>query len=444
MINYDNKLERISELIASDNLSSREKIIRIRRIAYSYPDKTKPNPKYTIGQIAEQIKEETGVTVEQMNYYKRNNPEVLLDEKTQRAGAETIKETNKKIAKLIGINPAARTTCVKPAGSTSCVLGTSSGIHPGHSKRYIRRVQANRNEFPVQHFKKINSIAVEKSVWSVNGTDEVISFLCEVPKGAITKNNLGGVELLKKVMLTQQNWVEAGTNKELCSIPHLRHNVSNTITVKDDEWNEVRDFIYNNREWFAGISLLSASGDLDYPQAPFTTVLNGEELVKEYGNGAVLASGLVVDGLAAFNDNLWAACDSALGYGEKLKDIKEPTEPKKPRRKNFKTEKEFSSALVNYSIELNLFFQDKGDYELNLNKIDWVRRFKQFAERYFNGDFRKTSHCLKHVYSWKLWLDLKREYKEIDWSSVLEETENHVSADTLGAQACAGGACTLV
>lgn len=78
MINYDSKLERISELITADNLSSREKIIRIRRIAYSYPDKTKPNPKYTIGQIAEQIKEETGVTVEQMNYYKRNNPEVLL------------------------------------------------------------------------------------------------------------------------------------------------------------------------------------------------------------------------------------------------------------------------------------------------------------------------------------------------------------------------------
>lgn len=78
MIDYDSKLERISEIIVSDNLSSREKIIRIRRIAYSYPDKTKPNPKYTIGQIAEQIKEETGVTVEQMNYYKKNNPEVLL------------------------------------------------------------------------------------------------------------------------------------------------------------------------------------------------------------------------------------------------------------------------------------------------------------------------------------------------------------------------------
>jgi len=78
MIDYDSKLERISELIAADNLSSREKIIRIRRIAYSYPDKIKEMPKYTITQIAEQIEEETGVTVKQMNLYKRNNPYVLL------------------------------------------------------------------------------------------------------------------------------------------------------------------------------------------------------------------------------------------------------------------------------------------------------------------------------------------------------------------------------
>jgi ribonucleoside-diphosphate reductase alpha chain len=372
-----------------------------------------------------------------------DNPDVLLDADIQREGAEVIKAVNKKIAALIGVNQAARTTCVKPAGSTSCVLSSSSGIHPHHARRYIRRVQANRNEFPVQHFKKVNPLAVEKSVWSTNGTDEVISFLCEVPKGAITKNNLRAVDLLEKVKLTQQNWVNAGTNVELCSVPYVRHNVSNTITIKDSEWEEVTEYIYNNREWFAGISLLAASGDLDYPQAPFTSVLDEKELVAEYGPGAILASGLIVDGLAVFDNNLWAACDTLNDIGEKLGDLSEPIEPQKPSRKGFKSEKEYSSALANYAIELNLFFQDKGDYRLWELKKDWIRRANQFSDRYFNADKRKMAHCLKHCYTLKQWLDLKREYKEVDWTDTVEENETYVSADTLGAQACAGGKCSI-
>ena len=372
-----------------------------------------------------------------------DNPDILLDPEIQRQGAEIIKDVNKKVAKLIGINQAARTTCVKPAGSTSCVLSTASGIHPHHSRRYIRRVQANRNEFAVKHFKKINPLAVEKSVWSTNGTDEVISFLCEVPKGAIVKNNLKAVELLEKVKLTQQNWVEYGTNKELCLMPCSRHNVSNTITVKDNEWDEVRDYIYNNRQWFAGISLLSASGDLDYPQAPFTSVLNEKELVEEYGQGSLLASGLIVDALNVFGNNLWAACDTLNGIGEKLDIVDEPIEPNKPKRKDYKTEKEFSSALVNYGIELSIYYQNKDVYNTNFRKRDWVRRADQFSIRYFGGDTRKMTHCLKHVFTFKQWLDLKREYKDIDWREAIEDVETYVDADSLAGQACSGGQCEL-
>ena len=372
-----------------------------------------------------------------------DNPNILLNAEIQKEGASLIKEVNKKISALISINQAARTTCVKPAGSTSCVLSSSSGIHPHHARRYIRRVQANRNEFPVQYFKKINTLAVEKSVWSTNGTDEVISFICEVPKGAITKNNLRAVDLLEKVKLTQQNWVDAGTNVELCSVPYVRHNVSNTITVKDNEWDEVTDYIYNNRQWFAGISLLAASGDLDYPQAPFTTVLDEKEIVEEYGQGALLASGLIVDGLAAFNNNLWAACDTLNGIGEQLQDMPEPVERLKPRRKDYKTEKEYSSALTNYAVELSIYYNDKGIYNALLLKKDWIRRAKQFSDRYFNGDNRKMCHCLKHVITFKYYLDLKREYKEIDWTEATEETETYVNADSLAAQACSGGACEL-
>jgi len=343
-----------------------------------------------------------------------DNPDILLNPEIQRKGAKEIRKMNDKIAKLIGINPAARTTCVKPAGSTSCVLGTASGIHPHHAKRYIRRVQANYLEYPLKKFSEVNPIAIEKSVWSSSGTDMVISFLCEVPKGAVIKNNLRAVELLEKVKTTQQNWVEAGTNKELCLLQSLRHNVSNTITVNDDEWDEVRDYIYNNKKWFAGISLLSAAGDLDYPQAPFATVLNAREIVDEYGDAAVFASGLIVDGLNAYKNNLWAACDSVLGVGEKVKD--------------------FDFLIIPH--------EQSDDYKQWL-KCDWNRRAKQFADRYFNGNIRKASHCLKHVSLWKTWCDLQREYKEIDWSLVVEEIETYVDATTLGAQACAGGACAI-
>lgn len=373
-----------------------------------------------------------------------DNPAILLDPKTQKKGAEIVKKVNAKIAKLIGINIAARTTCIKPAGSTSCVLSSSSGIHPHHAKRYIRRVQANRNEFAVRHFKEINPLAVEKSVWSSNGTDEVISFLCEVPKGAITKNALSAVDFLEKVKLTQQNWVESGTNLEHCVDKKARHNVSNTITVNENEWDEIEEYIFKNRRWFAGISLLPASGDLDYPQAPFTSVLDEKELVERYGSGALLGSGLIVDGLGSFGNNLWAACDCLNGIGEIIVSVEEPEEPVKPSRKGYKTDKEYSSTLADYAIGLNLFYQAKGVYVVNSQKIDWIRRANQFSVRYFGGDRRKMTHCLKHLYSFKLWLDLTREYKEIDWVTVVENEEEFVSADTLAAQGCAGGKCEFL
>lgn len=358
-----------------------------------------------------------------------DNPEILLDPKIQQKGAKEVKATNAKIAKLVGINPSARTTCTKPAGSTSCILSTASGIHPHHARRYIRRVQANKTEFCAQEFENQNPVAVEESVWSANKTDKVISFLCEVPSGAITKNQFGAIDLLKNVLLSQQNWVEHGTNVENCVKPYVRHNISNTITVKEDEWEDVEKFIFDNQKWFAGISLLPASGDLDYPQAPFSTVLTPQEIIKEYGDGAVFASGLIVDGLKSFAD-LWKAGDAINGFGEKIQAPEEMVKPEYPTNRSNK-------ALAEY-------FLAKEAYDSWFSKYDWIRRAKQFAERYFEGDIRKMTYCLKHVYLWKTWCDLKREYKEIDWASTIEEKAQHLSADTLGAQACSGGACEII
>lgn len=327
-----------------------------------------------------------------------DNHQIIFNPEFQREGAEIIKQINKEVAFIIGINQAARTTCVKPAGSTSCLLGTASGIHPHHAKRYFRRVQANKLEFPLQEFNRVNPLAVEQSVWSNNGTDMVITFLCEVPQGSITKNQLSAVQLLENVKTTQQNWVEFGTNDHLCTEKHLRHNVSNTITVEQNEWDEVTDYIYNNRQWFAGISLLPASGDKDYPQAPFCTVFTSTEIVKEYGDGSVFASGVIVNALNAFENNLWKACDA-----------------------------------VNNNWEVP-----------NSKQINWVRQAKQFAERYFNGDVRKMTYCLKDVHNWKTWCDLKREYKEIEWADVIEDKEYTIDINTTAGAACAGGKCELI
>lgn len=356
-----------------------------------------------------------------------DNPDIIFDPEIQQAGAKFVLETNAKVAAMIGIKPCARGTCVKPAGSTSSTLGTASGCHPHHARRYIRRVQANKTEFCLQETMRINPAAVEESVWSVNKTDMVISFLCEVPPGAIIKNQLTAIDLLEKVKLTQNNWVEYGTRPE-CSIkPCLRHNVSNTITVKPDEWEDVENFIYNNQKRFAGISLLPASGDLDYAQAPFATVLTPSELVREYGDASVFASGLIVDGLHAFEDNLWRACDTVLGYGENLS-----VEPSLPVIEDENCVEQFDS-----------YISAVRELDKHNRKVDWVRRVNQFAARYFEDDVRRATYCMKHVSLWKTWCDLKREYKEIDWTQVVEEHETHVKADTLGSQACAGGACLI-
>ncbi len=379
-----------------------------------------------LGPISKRILEKEsllGVSITGM----MDNPEILFDPKLQRKMARMILEVNEVIAEKIGVNPCARATCVKPAGTTSCILGTASGIHAHHASRYIRRSQANWMEPPLQHFKKFNPIAVEKSVWSANGTDEVVSFCIEVPKGAKTKNDISAVTLLEHVKLTQRNWVSAGARQDRCTATWLTHNVSNTITVREDEWEEVTNYIYDNRKYFAGISLLPITGDKDYPQAPFTAIYTPKELVQMYGDGSVMASGLIVDALHAFGNNLWKACDAVLGLGEPL-EAPTPPEWSQPRDDN--------SHVYDMTAKY-LYDRHMAEYE---SKTDWVRRAIQFADRYFDSDVRKMTYCLKDVNNWKYWCDLRREYVDVDYTTMIEEKDETKLEQTI---ACAGGACTL-
>ena len=348
-----------------------------------------------LGEVTERIlKRESLLGVSMTGIMEQH--EICLDPAIQKEGARVVKKTNRELAAKIGINPAARTTCVKPEGTASCILGTSSGIHPHHAKRYIRRVQANKMENIYQHFKKTNPRACQESVWSANDSDDVVSFCIEVPDGSKLKNKIGAIGLLEYVKSTQQNWVMTGRNESLCVKDFLQHNVSNTINVKPEEWEEVAKFIYKNRRYFCGVSLLPVSGDKDYPQAPFTTVYLPSEMVSHYGDGAMFVSGLIEVALNLWEDNLWAACDSLLGLGERV----------------------------------------KGN-----GRKTWANRCQKFADKYMDGDVKKLSYCMKDVYNWKEWLDTKRKYESVDYTTCIEEQDNTKLEQEI---ACSGGACEII
>jgi len=203
-------------------------------------------------------------------------PAITLDPVMQQKMAKYAIEVNREMSLKIETEPAARLTCVKPAGSTSLLLGTASGIHPRHARRYFRRVQANKTDPVYKFFNEQNPHMCNESVWSANKTDDVITFCVEAPDEAILRSEMSAMDLLKHVHSTQQNWVVPGTARPEMN-PGLYHNVSNTLTVRDGEWDQVADYIWENRADFTGISMLAASGDKLYQQAPHEEVLTAQD-----------------------------------------------------------------------------------------------------------------------------------------------------------------------
>jgi ribonucleoside-diphosphate reductase alpha chain len=328
-----------------------------------------------------------------------NQPDILFNPKILEKGAKIVKEVNKEVAAIIGINPAARTTCVKPSGNASVLLQTASGIHAEHSPTYIRNVQMNKESEITQAIIKSNPYMVEESVWSASGTDVVVSFPIIPHKGSMMKDELLGVTHLDKVKLAQKHWVVAGTNEELCADKGIRHNVSNTILV--DDWAAVEQYVFKNRHSFSGISFLSMSGDKDYNQAPNTAVINAKQMVKQYDEAAIFASGLVVDALKAY-PNLWDACSTAQGFG------------------------------MDISLEC----------AENAARADWNRRFENFANNYLERDVKRAEHCLKDAYLLHKWNKIQANLKPIEWNTGLTE-KKYTDVDTIAAASCAGGACEI-
>lgn len=327
-----------------------------------------------------------------------NNPDVLFDAETQKQGAQLVKKINIKMARLLGINPAARTTCVKPSGNASVLLKTASGIHAEHSPRYLRHVQMNKDSEVAQLIAQTNPYMVEESVWSSNQTDYSIAFPIIAKPGSVYRRESLGTEFLEKVKLVQANWVEYGTNVKQCADPTVRHNVSNTCTVPDGDWEAVEQYVYDNRKYFSGISFLSDTGDKAYNQAPNAEVLTEAEIIEKHGRAALFASGLIVDSHKGFA-NLWEAIDVAR-------------------------------------------YRPDQTGELSDLRAEWIRRFNKFAHNYYGGDMTQAENCLKDVYYLHKWTKIQQNLQPVDFVNQLL-MKRFTDIDTTGAAACSGGGCEI-
>jgi len=182
--------------------------------------------------------------------------------------ADIVKRENSRVAKLIGINKAARTTCVKPAGTTSLVLGTSSGIHAWHSDYYIRRLRVGKNESIYNYLNKNHPELVQDEYFRPHDT-AVIEIPQSAPKGSILRTE-SAFDLLKRVKQVATEWVKPGHRKGSNT-----HNVSATISLKEDEWDKAGKWMWDNRACYNGLSVLPYDGGT-YTQAPFEDITEQE------------------------------------------------------------------------------------------------------------------------------------------------------------------------
>ena len=175
--------------------------------------------------------------------------------------AKVVKEENARVAEMIGINKSARMTTVKPAGTTSLTLGTSSGIHAWHNDYYIRRIRVGKNESIYSYLKNNHPELVEDEFFRPHDT-AVISVPQKAPEGAILRTE-SPFQLLERVKKITQEWVKPGHRTGSNS-----HNVSATISLKPEDWELAGEWMWDNRDFYNGLSVLPHDGGT-YVQSPF-------------------------------------------------------------------------------------------------------------------------------------------------------------------------------
>lgn len=189
----------------------------------------------------------TGIMDNMLTNGKKGNLGNLLDELR-----EVAVETNKKLAKQLGINQSVSITCVKPSGTVSQLVDAASGIHARHNPHYIRTVRAD-NKDPLTQFMIDNGFPAEPDNMAP-GTTSVFSFPMKVDKNAVFRTDMTAIEQLEMWLVYQKHWCE--------------HKPSVTISVKEHEWMAVGAWVYDNFDWMSGISFLPFSETV-YKQMPY-------------------------------------------------------------------------------------------------------------------------------------------------------------------------------
>jgi ribonucleoside-diphosphate reductase alpha chain len=192
--------------------------------------------------------------------------------------AKAVKEENERVAGLIGINKSARTTTVKPSGTSSLVLGTSSGIHAWHNDFYLRRIRVGKNESIYSYLAINHPELIEDEFFRPHDT-AVITIPQRAPEGSIVRHE-SVFQMLERVKKVSQEWIKPGHRNG-----QNTHNVSATVSIKEDEWDLVGEWMWNNRDFYNGLSVLPYNGG-SYTQAPFSdcTKEEYENLVKTLTN----------------------------------------------------------------------------------------------------------------------------------------------------------------
>jgi hypothetical protein len=165
--------------------------------------------------------------------------------------------------------------------------------------------------------------------------------------------------------------------------------------VKPEEWEEVAKYIYKNRQYFCGISLLPISGDKDFAQAPFTSIYLPRQMLKQYGDGVLFCSGLIEEGKKLWDDNLWTACDAIMGV-----------------------------------------VKSRGQ-----EKKKWLAKCEKFAVNYFDGGLKTLTYAMKDIDNYKLWTELQSKYDNVNYENMFEDKDNTKLEETV---ACGAGGCELV
>lgn len=178
--------------------------------------------------------------------------------------AKIVKKTNEEVAAMIGINKAARTTTVKPEGTTSLVVGSSSGIHAWHNDFYLRRVRVGKNEGIYAYLRDNHPELIEDDFMKPT-TQAIIQVPQRAPRGAILRTE-SALDLLGRVEKVYREWVKPGHRTGA-----NRNNVSATISIKPNEWEEVGEWMWTNKENYTALSVLPFDGG-SYIQAPYEDI----------------------------------------------------------------------------------------------------------------------------------------------------------------------------